>query len=150
MMSPRTSIRDAIVLAFNQAKASPERQVQDYAVSVLFLTETELKQSATYCVVLTDEARAGNGTMQTDDIAATLKVICWASDAADPHGLLDAMIDDACDTLRTALAALKEARQIGVGMIDSITVADAKSTDGPLAQAVIQLTVTFQRPGVRA
>lgn len=150
MTSPRTSIRDAIVLAFAQSKGSTERQVPDYAVSVLFLTETELKQAATYCVVLTDEARTEHSTLQTDDISAILRVVCWASDATDPHGLLDAMIDDACDTLRTALAALKEARQIGMGMIESITVADAKSTDGPLAQAVLQLAVTFQRPGVRA
>jgi hypothetical protein len=150
MTSPRTSIRDAIVLAFTQAKAAPERQVPDYAVSVLFLTDTELKQAATYCVVMTDETRTGNGTLQTDDISATLKVICWASHATDPHGVLDMMIEDACDTLRTALAALKAARQIGTGLIDSISVADAKSTDGPLAQAVIQLAVTFQRPGVRA
>jgi len=150
MTSPRTSIRDAIVLAFNQSKVSPDRQVPEYAVSLFFLTETELKQSSTYCVVLTDEAPTENGTHQKDDISATVKVICWANDAADPHGLLDSMIEDACDTLRTALATLKEKRQIGTGIVESITVADAKSTDGPLAQAVIQLAVTFQRAGVRA
>lgn len=150
MTSPRTIIRDAIVSAFTQAKASPDRQVPDYAVSPLFLTETELKQAATYCVVMTDEARTGNSTFQSDDIAATIKVICWASEATDPHGLVDKMIEDACDTLRTALATLRERRGIGMGLIDSITVADAKSTDGPLAQAVIQGTVTFQRTGVRA
>lgn len=150
MSSPRTVIRDVLMLAFTQAKGSRERLVQEYAVSPLFLTETELKQAATYCVVMTDEARTEHSTHQSDDISATVKIICWANDAVDPHGLVDNMIEDACDTLRTALGIAKQQKHIGSGMIESVTVADAKTPDGPLAQAVIQLAVTFQRPGVRA
>lgn len=150
MSSPRTIIRDAIAQAFEQSQGVPDQLLSEYQLSRLWLSETELKQRATYCVVVSDETRAGASSMQTDEHAASVKVVCWASDATDPHGLLDDMIEHACDRLRMALAVLKEARQISMGLIDEISVADAKSTDGPLAQAIIRLTVTFQRPGVRA
>lgn len=148
--SVRTSIRDAIVQAFELSNGSPDRRVPEYEVSVRYLNMDETKQSATYCVIVSDEARADGNSFQRDMVSATVKLILWANDASDPRGKLDGMIEDACETLRAALATLRADQTIVSGTLDEIQSDEATTAAGPLAQAVMRLSVTYQRPAVMA
>lgn len=149
-ISSRTLIRDAIVSAFELSQGSPDRRVPEYGVSLKYLTESELKQAAVYCVIVSDEARAEGNSFQRDMVAATVKLILWANDTADARGKLDSMIEDACETLRTALSTLRQDKVIVSGMLDEIQSDEATTAAGPLAQAVMRLSVTYQRPAVMA
>jgi hypothetical protein len=146
--SPRTLIRDAIVSAFEQSDGSLERRVSEYGVSVKYLTETELKQAAVYCVIVSDEARAEGNSLQRDMVSATVKLVLWANDPSDPREKLDRMIEDACDTLRNAFQVLRADRTIVSGALDEIQSDEATTAAGPLAQAVMRLSVLYQRPAV--
>ena len=149
-ISSRTVIRNAIVSAFELSQGSLDRRVPEYRVALNYLTETELKQSAVYCVIVSDEARAEGNSLQRDMVSATVKLILWANDTSDPRGKLDSMIEDACETIRTALATLRADKTIVSGMLDEIQSDEATTAAGPLAQAVMRLSVTYQRPAVMA
>lgn len=149
-ISPRTIIRNAIVSAFELSQGSLDRRVPEYRVALNYLTESELKQSATYCVIVSDEARAEGNSFQRDMVSATVKIVLWANDTSDPRGKLDSMIEDACETMRTALATLRADQIIVAGMLDEMQSDEATTAAGPLAQAVMRLSVTYQRPAVMA
>jgi hypothetical protein len=147
-LSPRTTIRDAIVSACRHGQGTTARRVQEYAVALNYLTDSELKQSAVYCVLVTDETGADGSSFQRDMVAATVKVVLWANDANDPREKLDRMIEDACDSVRVALQALRSSSAIVSGVLEEITTDEATTAAGPLAQAVIRLSVMCQRPAV--
>lgn len=145
MSSPRTIIRDGIVTEFETLEKSESGRVPVFDVSLRWLTETETKRQATYCVVVTDESRAA-ATMQHDDYELTGKVVLYANDQKDARAKLDLMIEDALDVLRRAFRAMQGLVQKAT--IEDITTTEATNIEGDWPQAVIRWTAIHRRAGM--
>lgn len=141
--SPRTILRNTVMEQFLARKNQASVRVKTFAVSPNYLVEQETKQAHTYCVLVTDE-QIQHFTMTQFDSSATLKLVLYAHDPADPRSILDAMIEDALDVVR-GLMRHDLSRQTWKITPDSISTDEATTAAGPWAQAVCQWTVRLSR-----
>lgn len=141
-MSARTVIRDRIMDEFRRLRDSGSARVMDFELSFRWLTETETKRAATYCVIVTDETRNAQ-TLQNDAYQLTGAVVLYAHDATDARAKLDGMIEDAIEVLRRAFQALQGTVQKAA--VDSVTTTEASTAEGDWPQAVIRWSGIHRR-----
>lgn len=149
--SVRTQVRAAFVAALAQLNA-PDAAARLAPVEIVtdYLTETEIKQSPSYGVIVTDEeaeepARRTHGSMGTSDLALTVLVIIYVRDETDRRAVLDAAIEDVTDALRRGQAVQAVApflRYEGLQADEGTTAAK------PYAQAKLRWTVRGVRRSV--
>ena len=145
--SPRTLFRNAIVTAFAQRKGTDAMRHQDFQVSLYYLSEEQIRQPVTYCVVVTDELLTAQ-TTQRDDCAMTVLIVMYIKDDADPRGMLDAAIEDAYETVLSVQGALKEI--VWKMKLEELTTDEGTTIAKPYAQAVQRWSAHHRRAAVAA
>ena len=141
-MSTRTLVRDVIVQEFDTMKRTGSGTIPAFEVSQNWLTETEAKQSATYCVVVTDETRLPS-QLDSDQYELAGAIVIYARDTNDVRAKLDSMIEDALAVVRRSLQSMQPT--IERARIDTVSTSEATTAEGPLAQAVIRFTIVHRR-----
>lgn len=142
MSSVRTLIRDRIVAEFAVLRESGSARVPEFEVSLRWLSPDETKRQASYCVVVTDESRAGQ-TQQQDLYLLSGVVVLYAHDTSDARAKMDDMIEDAVEVLRRAFQVL--AGVIQHASVDSVTTTEASPAEKDWPQAVIRWTARHRR-----
>lgn len=141
-LSTRTLVRDAIVKGFDNLKRAGTGRVKDFAISLRWLHEQDTLQSNTVCIVTTDETRSPQTLLQdTYDLQTT--VVLYVNTPTDPRAVLDAMIEDAIETVTLVAPALKE--WAWNFTLTEITTDDATKAAGPWAQALLRWAVSHRR-----
>lgn len=143
MSSVRTVVRDKIVTEFTAMQTGQNGRVVEFDVNTKWLTDTETKRGATYCVVVTEESRAAHNLL-SDIYTMSGVVVIYAYDTADARAKLDLMIEDAIDVLRRAFRALQGT--ITRAMLDGIQVSEGGTAEGDWPQAVVRWNVLHTRP----
>lgn len=143
-VSTRTIVRDTVMQMLESRKGQSILRVKAFAVSNRFLSEQETKQANTYCVIVTDEAIEG-ATQRARDSRLTLKLVLYAYDTKDPHGVLDAMIEDVHDLMQGLDDHADVTDLISSVRPESITADEATTAAGPWAQALCIWTLTHRR-----
>lgn len=141
-MSVRTVVRDAIVARFEAMLSSQAGRVPLFDVKKNWLLDTEVKRQATYCVVVTDEARSPN-TLSSDFYSLSGVVVIYAFDTADPRAKLDLMIEDTIDVLREVFRSMTG--QVQRAMVDGVQATEGSTAEGDWPQAVVRWTAIHTR-----
>lgn len=140
--STRTLVRDALAKGFENLKRAGTGRVKDFAISLRWIHEQESIQSNTVCIVTTDETRTAQTlTHDAYDLQAT--VVLYVNDPTDPRAMLDAMIEDAIETVWLVAPSLKE--WAWNFTLSEITTDDATKAAGPWAQALLRWAVSHRR-----
>jgi hypothetical protein len=142
MSSVRTIIRDRIVAEFLVLAENGSGRVPEFDVSLRWLSPDETKRAATYCVIVTDESRAGQ-TLEQDAYQVSGAVVLYAHDTKDARGKMDLMIEDAIEVLRQAFRVLTGVIQTAV--VESVTTTEASTAEQEWPQAVIRWTALHRR-----
>lgn len=143
-ISPRTIVRDTIldVLATRTDKSMV--RVPNFSTSQKYLNAQESKTGNTYCVIVTDESPTPS-TFTSKNWSMQVKIVCYANHPTDPHGIIDAMIEDLNETM--ALVRTHGSLHGVISRMDpeGIT-ADERTTEaGPWGQAVCTWTMDHER-----
>lgn len=141
-MSTRTVVRDRIVKEFETVQAARSGRVPEFDISLRWLSETETKRSATYCVIVTDEQRNAQ-TLQDDAYQLSGAVVLYAKDTTDARAKMDLMIEDALDVLRRAFQALQGV--IEKAAVESVTTTEASTAEADCPQAVVRWSAVHRR-----
>lgn len=140
-VSARTIVRDAVIDVLNTRRDKTSVRVTNFNISKKYLNQPTDK-SNTYCVIVGDESPDGR-TMNSETWTMTLKIVCWANDANDPHAIIDAMIEDVQDVMRLVRSAL-------TGVVSDIMpgeiAPDERTVEAlPWGQAVRTWTMSHER-----
>lgn len=146
-VSPRTLLRNAIVAAFTARKGTDAMRLPEYAVSTNYLSEEQVTNNVTYCVVVTDETLTAQ-TMSKDDCAMTVLIVIYFKGDADPRAKLDMAIEDAYETVLTVQPALKET--VWKLKLEEFTTDEGTTIAKPYAQAVQRWSAHHRRAAVAA
>lgn len=144
-MSPLTVIRDRIAQEFETLKRSESGRVREFDVSLLWLSETEVARTSTYCVVVSGERRERQ-THSHDLWTVNGKIVVWAHHADDASAKLYEMIEDVHEVLQRAFTALRGIIQSG--RADEWNGPERTTISKEWAQAVIPWVCTHQRAGM--
>jgi hypothetical protein len=145
-VSTRTLVRDAVIRILTSRKKDAQVRVAEFAVSPRFLSEQETNQKHTYCVIITDEqVDTASSSQRARGFAITVKIVCYAYDQADPHAVLDAMIEDAAAAMGL-LVTQPELRGLVWHVVpESITTDEGTTAALPWGQAVCQWSARHAR-----
>lgn len=145
LTSPRTTLRNAILAAFNQRENTDAMRIQAYDVILNYLSEEQVTQAVTYCVVVTDEMPTTQ-TMQKDDCLMTALIVIYIKDTGDSRAKLDAAIEDAYETVLTVQGTLREI--VWKLKLENITTDEGTTIARPYAQAVQRWSAHHRRAAV--
>lgn len=99
----RTKVRDIFVSALEMISRNPDARIKEVEVVTDYLHETEIKKSASYGVIVTDE-QPEDPMMRTREaipIMLTVLIVIYVRSETDRRTMLDAAIEDIWDTLRS-------------------------------------------------
>lgn len=135
-------VRDGIVAEFETMQAAGSGRVQEFDISLRWLTETETKRASTYCIIVTDEQRTSH-TLHDDAYQLSGVIVLYAQDTRDARAKIDLMLEDAIEVLRRAFHGMASVLQ--KASVESITTSEGSTAEAYWTQGVIRWSGVHRR-----
>lgn len=140
--SIRTQVRDVFMAALTQLQGNDEARIKDPDIVTDYLHETEIKKSASYGVIVTDESLEQH-SQGSVDVTLIVLVIVYVRSESDRRALLDSAIEDIWRVLGSG-QMLKPV--VPYVRLESVTTNENSTDSKPYAQAQMRWNARVRRP----